>query len=88
MVDIALGVAALPKMAVDGAILRGLKLDFRPFSSPGAATNFACWAQFYATSWRRRRQSPPPRLLDPGSRRARMRALSTARWLPNLFQLS
>ncbi len=37
MVDNGLGVTVLPKMAVDSGILRGLKLDFRPFSSPNAS---------------------------------------------------
>ncbi len=41
MVDNGLGVTVLPKMAVDGGILRGLKLDFRPFSSPGASRRIA-----------------------------------------------
>ena len=37
MVDNGLGVTVLPKMAVDTGILRGLKMDFRPFSSPNAS---------------------------------------------------
>jgi LysR family hydrogen peroxide-inducible transcriptional activator len=41
MVDNGLGVTVLPKMAVDGGILRGLKLDFRPFSSPRASRRIA-----------------------------------------------
>jgi len=41
MADNGLGVAVLPKMAVDGGILRGLKLDFRPFSSPKASRRVA-----------------------------------------------
>lgn len=41
MVDNGLGVTVLPKMAVDSGILRGLKLDFRPFSSPGASRRIA-----------------------------------------------
>ena len=41
MVDNGLGVTVLPKMAVDAGILRGLKLDFRPFSSPGASRRIA-----------------------------------------------
>jgi LysR family hydrogen peroxide-inducible transcriptional activator len=36
MVDNGLGVTVLPKMAVDAGILRGLKLDVRPFSTPKA----------------------------------------------------
>ena len=36
MVDNGLGVTVLPKMSIDAGILRGLKLDFRPFSSPKA----------------------------------------------------
>lgn len=46
MVDNGLGVTVLPKMAVDGGILRGLKLDFRPFSSPRASRRIAL-------AWRR-----------------------------------
>jgi len=41
MVDNGLGVTVLPKMAVDTGILRGLKLDFRPFSSPRASRHIA-----------------------------------------------
>ena len=41
MVDNGLGVTVLPKMAVDAGILRGLKLDLRPFSSPGANRRIA-----------------------------------------------
>ena len=41
MVDNGLGVTVLPKMAVDTGILRGLKLDFRPFSSPKASRRIA-----------------------------------------------
>jgi len=41
MVDNGLGVTVLPKMAVDGGILRGLKLDLRPFSSPRATRRIA-----------------------------------------------
>ncbi len=41
MVDNGLGIAILPKMAVDAGILRGLKLDFRPFSSPNASRGIA-----------------------------------------------
>ncbi len=41
MVDNRLGVTVLPKMAVDAGILRGLKLDFRPFSSPKASRRIA-----------------------------------------------
>ena len=41
MVDNGLGVTVLPKMAVDAGILRGLKLDFRPFSSPKASRRIA-----------------------------------------------
>ncbi len=41
MVDNGLGVTVLPKMAVDAGILRGLKLDFRPFSSPRASRRIA-----------------------------------------------
>jgi len=41
MVDNGLGVTVLPKMAIDSGILRGLKLDFRPFSSPRAARRIA-----------------------------------------------
>jgi LysR family hydrogen peroxide-inducible transcriptional activator len=41
MVDNGLGVTVLPKMAVDSGILRGLKLDFRPFSSPRASRRIA-----------------------------------------------
>jgi LysR family hydrogen peroxide-inducible transcriptional activator len=37
MVDNGLGVTVLPKMSIDAGILRGLKLDFRPFSSPKAS---------------------------------------------------
>ncbi len=46
MVDNGLGVTVLPKMAVDAGILRGLKLDFRPFSSPKASRRVALvWRQ-------------------------------------------
>ncbi len=41
MVDNGLGVTVLPKMAVDAGILRGLKLDLRPFSSPKASRRIA-----------------------------------------------
>ena len=41
MVDNGLGATVLPKMAVDAGILRGLKLDFRPFSSPNASRRIA-----------------------------------------------
>ncbi len=41
MVDNGLGVTVLPKMAIDSGILRGLRLDFRPFSSPRAARRIA-----------------------------------------------
>jgi LysR family transcriptional regulator, hydrogen peroxide-inducible genes activator len=41
MVDNGLGLTVLPKMAVDTGILRGLKLDFRPFSSPRASRHIA-----------------------------------------------
>ena len=41
MVDNGLGVTVLPKMAVDAGILRGLRLDFRPFSSPRASRRIA-----------------------------------------------
>jgi LysR family transcriptional regulator, hydrogen peroxide-inducible genes activator len=41
MVDNGLGISVLPKMAVDAGILRGLKLDFRPFSSPRANRRIA-----------------------------------------------
>ena len=41
MVDNGLGLTVLPKMAVDAGILRGLKLDFRPFSSPRASRRIA-----------------------------------------------
>ncbi|MBT3700211.1 MAG: hydrogen peroxide-inducible genes activator [Alphaproteobacteria bacterium] len=41
MVDNGLGLTVLPKMAVDTGILRGLKLDFRPFSSPHASRHIA-----------------------------------------------
>jgi LysR family transcriptional regulator, hydrogen peroxide-inducible genes activator len=41
MVDNGLGLTVLPKMAVDAGILRGLKLDFRPFSSPRASRHIA-----------------------------------------------
>jgi len=41
MVENDLGVMVLPKMAVDAGILRGLKLDFRPFSSPKASHRIA-----------------------------------------------
>ena len=34
MVDNGIGVTVLPKMSIDAGILRGLELDFRPFSSP------------------------------------------------------
>ena len=46
MIDNGLGVTVLPKMAVDAGILRGLKLDFRPFSSPHASRRIALvWRQ-------------------------------------------
>jgi len=41
MVSNGLGIAVLPKMAVDAGILRGLKVDFRPFSSPKATRQIA-----------------------------------------------
>jgi len=41
MVDNGLGLTVLPKMAVDAGILRGLRLDVRPFSSPGATRRIA-----------------------------------------------
>lgn len=41
MVDNGLGVTVLPKMAVDTGILRGLRLDLRPFSSPKASRRIA-----------------------------------------------
>jgi len=41
MVDNGLGVTVLPKMAIDAGILRGLKLDMRPFSSPRASRHIA-----------------------------------------------
>jgi len=41
MVDNGLGVTVLPKMAIDAGILRGLKLDVRPFSSRKAARRLA-----------------------------------------------
>jgi LysR family transcriptional regulator, hydrogen peroxide-inducible genes activator len=41
MVDNGIGVCVLPKMAIDAGILRGLKLDFRPFSSPKAFRRIA-----------------------------------------------
>jgi LysR family hydrogen peroxide-inducible transcriptional activator len=41
MVDNGLGVTVLPKMAIDAGILRGLKLDFRPFSNPKASRRIA-----------------------------------------------
>jgi LysR family transcriptional regulator, hydrogen peroxide-inducible genes activator len=41
MVDNGLGITVLPKMAIDTGILRGLKLDFRPFSSPRASRHIA-----------------------------------------------
>jgi LysR family hydrogen peroxide-inducible transcriptional activator len=41
MVDNGLGVTVLPKMAVDAGILRGLKLAFRPFSSPNTSRRIA-----------------------------------------------
>ena len=41
MVDNGLGLTVLPKMAVDAGIMRGLKLDFRPFSSPKASRRIA-----------------------------------------------
>ena len=41
MVDNGLGVTVLPKMALDAGILRALKLDFRPFSSPKASRRIA-----------------------------------------------
>ena len=46
MVANGLGVTVLPKMAVDAGLLRGLKLDIRPFSSPKAARSIAL-------AWRR-----------------------------------
>ena len=46
MVDNGLGVTVLPKMSIDAGILRGLKLDFRPFSSPKASRRIALvWRQ-------------------------------------------
>ncbi len=46
MVDNGLGIAVLPKMAIDGGILRGLKLDVRPFSSPRSSRRIAMvWRQ-------------------------------------------
>jgi LysR family hydrogen peroxide-inducible transcriptional activator len=57
MVDNGLGVTVLPKMAVDAGILRGLRLDFRPFSSPRASRRIAL-------AWRKNsRQSDEFRLL-------------------------
>jgi LysR family transcriptional regulator, hydrogen peroxide-inducible genes activator len=41
MVDNGLGITVLPKMAVDAGILRGLKLELRPFSSPRASRHIA-----------------------------------------------
>jgi LysR family hydrogen peroxide-inducible transcriptional activator len=41
MVDNGLGVTVLPKMAVDAGILRGLRLDVRPFSSRKATRRLA-----------------------------------------------
>jgi LysR family hydrogen peroxide-inducible transcriptional activator len=41
MVANGIGITVLPKMAVDAGILRGLKLDFRPFSSAGAVRRIA-----------------------------------------------
>jgi LysR family transcriptional regulator, hydrogen peroxide-inducible genes activator len=41
MVANGLGVTVLPKMAVDSGILRGLNLDFRPFSSARASRRIA-----------------------------------------------
>ena len=41
MVDNGLGVTVLPKMAVDAGILRGLKLEVRPFSSPRGSRRIA-----------------------------------------------
>lgn len=41
MVANGLGVTVLPKMAIDADILRGLNLDFRPFSSPRASRRIA-----------------------------------------------
>ena len=41
MVDNGLGLTVLPKMSIDAGILRGLKLDFRPFSSPRAPRHIA-----------------------------------------------
>jgi len=41
MIDNGLGVTVLPKMAIDAGILRGLKLDMRPFSSPRASRHIA-----------------------------------------------
>lgn len=41
MVDNGLGVTVLPKMAIDAGILRGLNLDFRPFSTPKANRGIA-----------------------------------------------
>ncbi len=46
MVDNGLGLTVLPKMAVDAGILRGLRLEVRPFSSPGASRRIALvWRQ-------------------------------------------
>jgi len=41
MVENGLGITVLPKMAIDAGILRGLKLDFRPFSSPRESRGIA-----------------------------------------------
>lgn len=41
MVDNGLGVTIVPKMAIDGGILRGLRLEMRPFSSPNAHRRIA-----------------------------------------------
>jgi len=41
MVENGLGITVLPKMAIDAGILRGTKLDFRPFSSPRASRRIA-----------------------------------------------
>jgi LysR family hydrogen peroxide-inducible transcriptional activator len=46
MVDNGLGMTILPKMSIDAGILRGLRLDFRPFSSPTASRRIALvWRQ-------------------------------------------
>ena len=46
MVDNGLGVTVLPKMSIDAGILRGPRLDFRPFSSPKASRRIALvWRQ-------------------------------------------